>query len=983
MKQIRQTYSKNFRISLLLVFIALLAVQIATRHAEAAPPTGEVQTITEEQAIAIVTGQEVGENDFRISFMGGDKLYDAGETAVAYNPTNNEYLVVWEGDDNREPLVDEEIEIFGQRVDATTGLEVGLNDFRISSMGTNGDAELSAFNPAIAYDSTLNQYLVVWEGDDDTIPMADEDFEIFGQLLAADGSEIGADDFRISDMGLQDGDTNFPAFTPAVAYNPVAQEYLVVWEGLELLSTAIGATPETEIFGQRINANNGQPVGTNDFRISDMGPNGNDDFEAFSPAIAYNSEDNQYLVVWYGDDDSGSLVNGELEIFGQLLNADGSETGDNDFRISNMGPDQNTAFGALNPAITYNPTHNQYLVVWTGDDDGGQLINNEFEIFGQLLTATGGETGLDDFRISSMGPDGDLTHIAFSPTVSFSQSDGRYLVSWWGNDNAGGLAEYEIFGQVLTADGSETDPDDFRLSDMGPNDDVNYAAVRPAVACQATMAQCLVAWHGDDDLPSLIDNENEIFGQLVRTNGTEIGPNDTRLSDMGNDKEFLALTPDVAYNSTENEYLVVWSGDDNGGTLVKGEDEIFGQRINAQTGQAIGNHFRISDMGPDSDEGYDANSPKVVYNAVQNEYLVVWSGDNNVLANSEFEIFGQLLNAAGAEIGPNDFRISDMGPDNDESFDAFRPAVVHITAPDLYLVVWFGEDNVDGLVDGEFEIFGQFLQNDGTEISTNDFRISNMGPDGDTNFDAYNPAAVYNMTENEILVVWHGDDTEGTLADEEFEIFGQRINTITGEKVGDDDFRISHMGPDGDPNYGAFAPDLAYNPTLNQYLVVWTGVDDINGLIEIFGQLLNGVGEEIGNNDFHITNREQGNVSFADQAQVIYNATAERYLVVWTDNGTDDPLKLDREIYGQQLHPDGTQSGADDIRLSDMGPDNDQDYFANLPRPAFNSKDNEYFVTWQGVDNTPPLEGGEYEIFGQRFVMEREYSIYLPLVVKP
>jgi hypothetical protein len=35
----------------------------------------------------------------------------------------------------------------------------------------------------------------------------------------------------------------------------------------------------------------------------------------------------------------------------------------------------------------------------------------------------------------------------------------------------------------------------------------------------------------------------------------------------------------VAYNSVDHEYLVVWSGDDNVGGLIDGEDEIFGRRL--------------------------------------------------------------------------------------------------------------------------------------------------------------------------------------------------------------------------------------------------------------------------------------------------------------------------------------------------------------------------------------------------------------------
>ena len=65
---------------------------------------------------------EIGANDFRLSDMGpdGDINYDAQYPAVAYNSTDNEYLVVWRGDDNTPPLVDEEDEIFGQLIDGST-----------------------------------------------------------------------------------------------------------------------------------------------------------------------------------------------------------------------------------------------------------------------------------------------------------------------------------------------------------------------------------------------------------------------------------------------------------------------------------------------------------------------------------------------------------------------------------------------------------------------------------------------------------------------------------------------------------------------------------------------------------------------------------------------------------------------------------------------------------------------------------------------
>src|SRR5437763_325335 len=97
-----------------------------------------------------------------------------------------------------------------------TPAEVGLNDFRISHMGPDGNPTYGAFDPAVAYNGAANEYLVVWDGDDNTGLLVNDEFEIFGhRLSAATGAPIGANDFRISDMGL-DGNTTYGAFTPAV-----------------------------------------------------------------------------------------------------------------------------------------------------------------------------------------------------------------------------------------------------------------------------------------------------------------------------------------------------------------------------------------------------------------------------------------------------------------------------------------------------------------------------------------------------------------------------------------------------------------------------------------------------------------------------------------------------------------------------------------------------------------------------------------------
>jgi hypothetical protein len=62
------------------------------------------------------------------------------------------------------------------------------------------------------------------------------------------------------------------------------------------------------------------------------------------------------------------------------------EIGANDFRISDMGPDGDSAYGVIFAAVAWNAVNNEYLVVWVGDDNTAPLVNDEFEVFGQRFS---------------------------------------------------------------------------------------------------------------------------------------------------------------------------------------------------------------------------------------------------------------------------------------------------------------------------------------------------------------------------------------------------------------------------------------------------------------------------------------------------------------------------------------------------------------------------------------------------------------------
>ncbi|MCA9730049.1 MAG: T9SS type A sorting domain-containing protein, partial [Candidatus Eisenbacteria bacterium] len=481
------------------------------------------------------------------------------------------------------------------------------------------------------------------------------------------------------------------------------------------------------------------------------------------------------------------------------------------------------------------------------DTDLNGLGEDEFEIYGQRLRDDGNEIGADDFRISDMGPDGDIDWDGRQPATVYNPDANEYLVVWEGDDNIAPLVdgETEIFGQRVDANtGNEVGPNDFRISDMGPDGDPAWDAQKPAVCYNTVAREYLVVWSGEDNLPGMIAGEFEIFGQrLDGATGAEIGTNDFRISDMGPDGNILyaALNPSTAFNAADNEYFVVWEGDDNTGTLVEGEFEIFGQRLSMSGIQIGTNDFRISDMGPNGIIDYSAVLPAVVWSSVDNRYLVVFAGEDNagLLVPGEFEIYGQLVTASGLEMGANDFRISSAGNDGDATYDAFDPAVAYNSLANEYLVVWDGEDIGGLLAPGEKEIFGQRLSAAGAQVGTDDFRISDMGPDGDPLYDAQAPAVTYNRAVDEYLVVWEGDDNTAPNVDGESEIFAQRLVAATGAAVGDNDFRLSDMGVDGDPLSDATDPAVA-SAGWDQVLVVWRGDDD-NGVFgpdefEIFGQ---------------------------------------------------------------------------------------------------------------------------------------------------
>lgn len=424
---------------------------------------------------------------------------DAGFPDVAYNPDDNEYLVVWEGDGLSGADFRRVKEIFGQRINAATGAEVGP-DFLISRMSDAGHTRV-ANDPQIAYNSTAHEYMVVWHGSGATSD-PDEVFEIYGQRLSRTGLEIGKD-FRIShitDLGKVQETIVRQAAHANVAWNSASNQYLVVWEGMGQPENSLKA----EIHGQLLSAT-GDSLGKS-FRISNTTDQGMG-FNASGPGVAYNSAKNQYLVVWAG----GYKEQNQSEIWGQGLTAQGAQVGEGngDFRISQI----TTSVGGNRDAgaahVVYNKGDNEYLVVFQATGLPGAANERTNEIFGQRVNAaTLKETGPDDFRISNtVGPKNE----ADNPRVAYNSLDKEYLVVWRGVRDVG---PFEIFGQRVSVAGAEIDSD-IQISNIaavGKDRKVNLASV----ACNSTSGEYLTVWQGDGLTGATTRRTNEIFGLRMK-----------------------------------------------------------------------------------------------------------------------------------------------------------------------------------------------------------------------------------------------------------------------------------------------------------------------------------------------------------------------------------------------------------------------------------------------------------------------------------
>jgi hypothetical protein len=432
------------------------------------------------------------------------------------------------------------------------------------------------------------------------------------------------------------------------------------------------------------------------------------------------------------------------------------------------------------------------------------LVSTLLAIALVALGVPGALASIPQHRITHYGPDGNLNKQASFPDVAFNSRTKEYLVVY-----AAGAASHDnhwvIYGQRVDASGKAVGN---RVLISSKTDRYLSTYEPPAVAYARNINQFLVTW----DEGTLSGSDDAIYVRRISGSGTPLGHHDLRISDRGY-RDIETTVP--VYNPQRKEWMVAWNAEAPGEPA--GIQALWAQRLTAKGKQVGQNDRRLTNTNVNAFDANDAIG--LAYDPKDHVYLAVVRGMDSTVPGSE--VFGHLMNAKGQKIGPPQFRISHVTDTNPTNGRAIPPSVAYDPGRDRFLVAWPGNPQVGSMSADEIDIFGRFVKPNGTVVGSQDIRFSSVGPDGNSNFQPVRPDIGFNPFLHEFLFAWSGDNNKAGGVDDESEAWGQHVAN-NGALVGKVGFRISHSGPDGNTNFAANRPAVAFDGSNCSYLVVWS-----------------------------------------------------------------------------------------------------------------------------------------------------------------
>lgn len=306
------------------------------------------------------------------------------------------------------------------------------------------------FLPHVAYNNLRDQYLVVWHN------FWGGNRDIYAQRLDGDGNPLSS--FTVS-AGT------FDRAQPAVAYDEINDQYLVVWA-----YDFLGDGSDWDLYGRLIPWNGPEPSMT-EFPIESASTS------QMQPEVAFALAQQEFMVVW---SDLGATP---TEVTGRRVSLDGT------FPINSMVYFSSGASDRTNPDIAYNLARNEYLVTY---DLAG------VDIWGTRLTAGGTILGGGEFSIAVWSDPESRPAVA-----ACKEGADQYFVVWQSMHSP---TNNEVYGRFVSGEGT-------------PGDAVYFAGTTldeqmADITCHTPTREYLVVYEGE-----YIGGSLGIFGKLLTIDG--------------------------------------------------------------------------------------------------------------------------------------------------------------------------------------------------------------------------------------------------------------------------------------------------------------------------------------------------------------------------------------------------------------------------------------------------------------------------------
>ena len=225
-----------------------------------------------------------------------------------------------------------------------------------------------------------------------------------------------------------------------------------------------------------------------------------------------------------------------------------------------------------------------------------------------------------------------------------------------------GIAAYDADGDRLTQEVSIGPINRLNIGQMGPPSVVNSVdGSGVGMAWNATSEEYMVVYVKQIDA-----SNTDIYGQRFDRDGNTVGAEFAIFDSTLNESN-----PDIAHNTTDNQFMIVAEVDTNGA----GQTEVYRRVISADGVPVVSSAAISSSISAQT-------SPAIAYNSINNEYMIVFTLDNN--GDGNLDQFTIILTANGSTlpVSPNFEVISAAG------FDFDQHAIVHNPVNNEYALVF-------------------------------------------------------------------------------------------------------------------------------------------------------------------------------------------------------------------------------------------------------------------------------------------------------